>query len=223
MKRVRLILLAAMSGLLALGIFVPMAGAQAVPRAGDLTAVSGAVIGFGGVGRSYWEVQIANAGIYMHDATLAENPKVATSDSMGFYAFSVNLKLQPEKKADFYVSPIHYDRVDITIHNNPQSPINEIFKCQVLPTVLTGKVTNKLTGKPVKNVKVQVLNWDVKTNAQGVYLFTPITDPLTLQPNMDYKAWFSKAGFKRTSATFKSLPTDKGLPRTLNLKIAPSK
>ena len=110
----------------------------------------------------------------------------------------------------------------IEIHNHPTAAINEIFKCQVLPTVLTGKVTSKATGKAIKGVKVQVLNWDVNSNAQGVYLFTPVTDPLTLAPNTSYEVWFNKAGFKRTHAHFKSLPTDKSsVVRTLNFKMAP--
>jgi len=216
MKRFRLVLLTAMAAMLVLGIYVPMAGARAVERAGDLTQVYGYVIGFGGVGRSYWEVHLPNDGIYMHDATLNENIKVATADSIGNFQFQVNLKTQAEKKADFYVSPVHYDRVDIVIHNHPQASINEIFKCQVLPTIITGKVTNKATGKPAKGVKVQVLNWDVKTDSKGVYKVA-----CTLQPNKTYEAWFSKAGFKRNHTHFKSKPTATGQTRTVNFKIAP--
>jgi hypothetical protein len=101
--------------------------------------------------------------------------------------------------------------------------VNEVFRCEVLPTILTGKVTSKATGKPIKNAKIQILNWDVKTNAQGVYTFGATSDPLTLKPNFDYKVWSNKSGFKRTSSMVKSLPTATGEVRTLNFKMVPVK
>jgi hypothetical protein len=219
MRRIRFTLLALAVALLALGIGAPLASAAPGP---DDTTVNGYVYGWGGVGQSYWQMPLPNTGVYFVDPVLGPQ-HVATTNAYGAYSFFMNLKTQPGHEGEFFTSPVHYFRTNIEIHSHPGQTVNEVFRVEVLPTILTGKVTNKATGKPIKNAKVQILNWDVKTNAQGVYTFTSGSDPLTLKPNFDYKVWSNKSGFKRTSKMVKSLPTATGQVRTLNFQMVPAK
>ncbi len=222
MKRLRMTLLLIAVALLAVGICAPLASAAPGP---DDTTVNGYVYGYGGVGQSYWEVALPRVGVYFVDprTEITVPTLVATTDFYGAYSFYQNLKPLSGHKGEFFVSPVHFDRETIEIHSHPGQTINEVWRCQVLPTILTGTVTNKKTGKPIKNAKIQILNWDVKTNAKGVYIFTPASDPLTLQPNTTYKVWFNKSGFKRAHAWVKSKPTATGQTRTLNFKMVPVK
>jgi hypothetical protein len=217
MKRFRFALLALAAALLALGVGAPLATAAAGP---DDTTVNGYVYGWGGVGQTYWQMPLPMSGVYFVDPVLGPQ-LMATANAYGAFSFYMNLKLQPQHVGEFFVSPVHYFRTNIEIHSHPGKTVNELFRVEVLPTILTGKVTNKFTGKPIKGAKIQILNWDVKTNAQGVYTFASNTDPLTLKPNTDFSVWSNKAGYKRTSKKVKSLPTARGQVRTLNFQMAP--
>jgi hypothetical protein len=216
MKRYRLFLLIALAAVLALAAFAPLAAAAKASRATDLTQVYGTVYGFGGVGRSYWTVPITNAGVYMVDPTDGVPNLMATTDAYAQFQFTINLKdpIFPEKKAEFFVSPVHYFRTTVWIHSSPEIAVDQKFMVEVLPTILTGTVTNKATGKPIAKAHVQILNWDVYTNSKGVY-----TIQVSLQPNTDYKVYCQKSGYKRIGMTVKSLPTDKGVVRTASFKL----
>lgn len=218
MNRIRVLILAGMAALLTLGVLAPAASAATFRAAPNDTEVYGYVIGYGGVGRSYWQKYMPSVSIWLHDSTTGQPVLMDRTDAFGNYDFAVNLKTQAHKKGEFFVSPIHFYRAVAEIHSHPGQAVNHVFKCEVLPTILTGKVTNKRTGKPVAKAKVQILNWDVYTNAKGVYQVQ-----VTLKPNTIYKAWVDKAGFVRSKKRVKSLPTATGKVRTLNFQIVKTK
>ncbi len=214
MRRIRILLLAGLAALLTLGVLAPGAGAATFRADPNNTEVYGYVIGYGGVGRSYWQKNLTGASVWLHDFTTGKPILMDSTDGFGSFDFAVNLKTQTNKKGEFFVSPTHYFRSTAEIHSHPGHAVNHVFKCQVLPTILTGKVINKKTRKPVAKAKVQILNWDVYTDAKGVYQVQ-----VTLKPNTIYKAWVDKAGFKRTKKRVKSLPTATDKVRTLNFQI----
>lgn len=218
MKRVRFLVLAGMAALLAITVIAPVAGAKTFSRLPGDTEIYGYVHGYGGVGRSYWEMPIATANVYLHDSTTGEPILMDTTDSWGDFDFSVNLKTQKDHKGEFSVSPAHFFRATTTIHNHPNTAISHNFMCQVWPTNLTGKVINKKTKKPIAGAKIQILNWDVKTNKQGVYRIA-----VTLKPNTDYSVWCNKSGYKRLKRKVKSKPSHTGATRTLNFQIVKTK
>lgn len=214
MKRMRLLILAGMAALLTLGVLAPAAGAASFRAGPDDTEVYGYVIGYGGVGRSYWQRYMTGADIWLHDSATGQPVLMDKTDSFGNYDFAVNLKTQEHKKGGFFVSPTHFYTATLEVHSSPGEAVNKVFKCEVLPTILTGKVINQKTKKPVAGAKIQILNWDVTTNKQGIYKVQ-----LTLKPNTIYNAWCNKAGFARKKKRVKSLPTATGTVRTLNFQI----
>lgn len=215
MKRVRVFLITGLAALLSLALFVPLATAGATPAPAP-TNVSGYIIGYGGVGRTAWSMPVANAAMYMHDPSLPSPILVAASNTYGFYSFSQDLSVLPNKQAVFSTTPLYYHTAHHLIHSSPTQAKRFTFRCQVLPTVITGKVINKKTRKPAAYATVQILNWDVKTNRQGVYVIHA-----TLKPQTDYKIYASKSTLKRVRKTVTSLPSDTGAVRTVNFQLAP--